>query len=71
MSPPVELPAGPGACETGSAGLNCPLHLVQNGKKMSWLPYAAMAAGLMVLFFMGIGYLWVKVDKDDPDGDES
>ena len=38
---------------------------------MSWLPYAAMAAGLMVLFFMGIGYLWVKDDKDDPDGDES
>jgi|TARA_B100000953_G_scaffold269522_1_gene239289 hypothetical protein len=38
---------------------------------MSWLPYAAMAAGLMALFFMGIGYLWVKVDKNDPDGDES
>ena len=38
---------------------------------MTWLPYAAMAAGLMVLFFMGIGYLWVNVDKDDPDGDES
>ena len=41
---------------------------------MSWLnflPYAAMAAGLMILLFMGIGYLWVKVDDDDPEEDES
>ena len=38
---------------------------------MIWLPYAAMAAGLMVLFFMGIGYLWVKIDKDDPPDDDN
>jgi hypothetical protein len=42
-----------------------------NGKNMSWLPYAAMAAGLMVLLLMGVGYLWVRIDKDDPDSDES
>lgn len=38
---------------------------------MSWLPYAAMAAGLMILLFMGVGYLWVRIDKDGPDSDES
>ena len=42
-----------------------------NGKNMNWLPYAAMAAGLMALFFMGLGYIWVKIDKNDPDDDES
>ena len=42
-----------------------------NGKNMNWLPYAAMAAGLMALFFMGIGYLWVKTDKDDPPADDN
>jgi hypothetical protein len=25
----------------------------------------------MALFFMGLGYIWVKIDKDDPDDDES
>jgi hypothetical protein len=42
-----------------------------NGKNMNWLPYAAMAAGLMVLLLMGVGYLWVRIDKEDPDSDES
>ena len=38
---------------------------------MTLLTYAAMAAGLMVLFFMGVGYLWVKIDKDAPPADDN
>ena len=64
-------PGGALACRLPVTGLDCFQSEIQNGKNMNWLPYAAMAAGLMMLFFMGIGYLWVKIDKNDPDGDEN
>ena len=64
-------PGGTLACRSPATGLDCFQSEIQNGKDMNWFPYAAMAAGLMALFFMGLGYIWVKIDKDDPEDDES
>ncbi len=38
---------------------------------MGWLVYAAMAAGLLPLLFMGVGYLFVSLRQSNEEGKSS
>ena len=38
---------------------------------MGWFAYAAMAAGLLPLGCMAVGYLYISLAKQDEDDDEN